>query len=181
MLLEELTAAPELPVTRAALSAHLRLGEGFAEPSGEDDLLDRLIGAATRVVEARAGLALVTRRFRLSVSDWDRDGYLVLPVGPVVEIASATLGSMTLDGLAVTPGTTRQRLTRSGALLPPIPWGKAAVLEFDAGFGSAGAVPVDLREAVLLIAAQAYDDRTGRAPMPERLPLLLAPYRAVRI
>lgn len=176
-------APPAVPaVPRDDLMAHLRLGEGFGEPSGEEAILDRYLAAAAAEIEARASLALISRSFRLRADRWDHDGCLTLPVGPVSAIDAASLGEQPLNQLSVGPGTTRQKITRAGQALPPLGAGHLAEFTFTAGFGpSAADVPADLAQAVLLTAAHLYDDRPGGSASRPEIDRLIAPYRAYRI
>ncbi|GMG81230.1 hypothetical protein LNKW23_04420 [Paralimibaculum aggregatum] len=180
--LTEITEPAALPVEHSALEAHLRLGTGFAEPSGEAVLLDRYLAAATAEIEARTGLALVAREFRLTVTRWGPGGCLVLPVGPVSALGAATLAGQPLSGLSLAPGRLRQVVSRAGAALPPIPPGSTAEIAFTAGFGPGAAdVPADLAQAVLLVAAHLYDDRPGGAAMAPEIDRLIARHRALRL
>ncbi len=187
--LTETGPAPAFPVETQTLSSHLRLGEGFGDPSAEADLLALYIRTATAHLEARTGLAFVARSFSLTVGAWDRCGTLVLPVGPVTAITSASIeadGTTTvLDpaDLHVAPGSQRQRLTAAGGgPLPPIPPGGRASLAFSAGFGGATAVPGDLAKAVLLLAAHFYENRSGtESGLPPAVAALIAPHRPVRL
>ncbi len=174
------TPPAALPVARETLARHLRLAEGFEEPSPEEALLDRYLAAATAEVEARTQTALVRRGCRLRVAAWEADGRLTLPVGPVAAIQSGEIDGTPLSGLSLGPGPTRQRLSRGGAPLPAIPAGGAATLEFEAGFGPGPAdIPADLAEAVLRRAAHLYAERTG--PVPPEIDRLLAPWRPIRL
>lgn len=186
--LEELTQPAVMPVSRADLMAHLRLGTGFAEPSGEEDLIDRLIVEATAEIEARTGLALIARECRLTASKLERDGRLTLPVGPVSALASASIQGLdsneTFDtnDLTLDPGVARPRLSVGGAPLPALGTGERAVIDFTAGFGvAAGDVPATLREAVLLLAAHRYGTRGQDAPEPAAIGRLVARHRAIRL
>jgi uncharacterized phiE125 gp8 family phage protein len=191
MILTETAPAAVTPVTLSEFSAHLRLAHGFPDDGAEDALLDLYLRNATAAVEARTGRALVRRGFVLRLSAWNRDGHAVLPVGPVETISRIQLvrGAEAIDiaagTWAVEPGSGRQRVTgRQGGALPTIPEGYVAELAFDAGFGPGAAdVPGDLRQAVLLLAADYYERRSDeREPgMPMAVRALLEPWRPVRI
>lgn len=189
--LTETTPPAALPVPAERLAEHLRLGAGFADPSGEAALLDLYLRAATAEVEARTAQALVRRGFRVTAAAWDRCGHLRLPVGPVATVAAFAFtgggAAVPVDPglLALGPGRTRQRLTsRGGGALPPIPAGRVAEIDVTAGHadGPAG-VPADLAEAVLLLASRLYDDRAGAATagLPAAVAALLAPHRPLRL
>ena len=181
-------AASALPVQE--LSTHLRLGHGFADDGSEDPQLERLLREAVATVEQRSGLALIRRGFELKVPEWDRNGHLVLPVGPVNALASVELtgGGITTVLAAsewhLEAGTGRQRVTGpSGGPLPRLGDGMTAHVTFEAGFGSGWSdVPGDLKRAVMLLAAHGYEHRDGGAEgVPGGLLALLDLRRPVRL
>ena len=81
----------------------------------------------------------------------------------------------------------RPRLVgRFGRNLPRIPRGGHAEVRFVAGFGEAWEdVPADLRQAVLLLAAHFYENRTDTGSVSGSMPfgvlVLIEAYRATRI
>lgn len=191
MILTESAPAAVTPVTLSEFSAHLRLAHGFPDDGAEDAQLELYLRNAAAAVEARTGCALIRRGFVLRLGGWSREGHVILPVGPVETVASIRFvrGAETTDLSAgswfLQPGTTRQRLTgAAGGPLPVIPDGYLAEIGFDAGFGpAAGDVPGDLRQAVLLLAADYYERRhDGDGPaMPMAVRGLLGPWRPVRV
>lgn len=74
-------------------------------------------------------------------------------------------------------------VARGGGLLPAIPTGGAAVAGFAAGFGAWAAVPPDLRQAALMLAAAFYEDRgaASATAFPPVVGALLAPWRVLRL
>jgi uncharacterized phiE125 gp8 family phage protein len=80
----------------------------------------------------------------------------------------------------------RPRLEAVAGLLPGIPVGGVAEIAFTAGFGPGWAdLPVDLAQAVFLLAAQYYETRhegaaQGGAAMPFGVMALIARWRTVR-
>ena len=179
MILTETSPAAVNPVPLDEFAAHLRLAQGFADDSAEDALLELYLRNATTVVEARVGKALIRREFKLQVTAWNRDGILVLPLGPVAAIGSlsfirgAETIALTADAWSLELGSTRQRLTGSGGgALPAIPDGYLAELVFDAGFGESwNDVPGDLSQAVMLLAAHYFENRYGDAVPGHGLPV----------
>jgi len=183
--------AGQLPI--AAFTAHLRLSQGFDNDGSEEGLIETYLRAAIAAVEGRTGQALIARGFRLEIGAWDGAGHLTLPVGPVGAIgAMSFVGDgadvvVAVDGFCLAPGVTRQRLTAGdGGALPAIPSARTAVLTFDAGHGADWAgVPGDLAQAVYLLAARYYEDRSGAdardAGLPAPVQALLAPHRVARI
>ncbi|HUF88145.1 MAG TPA: hypothetical protein VMM59_12245 [Thermohalobaculum sp.] len=191
MILTETAPAAVTPVSLSELSAHLRLAHGFPDDGAEDALLELYLRNGAAAVEARTGRALIRRGFLLRLAAWDRHGHAALPVGPVEAIATLRFvrGTEAVDvaagSWALEPGTGRQRVTGAqGGALSPIPEGYVAELAFDAGFGADPAdVPGELRQAVLLLAADFYERRhdDGGAGIPMTVRALLEPWQPVRI
>ncbi len=80
----------------------------------------------------------------------------------------------------------RPRIVPLGGALPAVPQGGAVEILFEAGFGAAWAdVPADLRQAVLLLAAQYYEMRQeagpGQGAMPFGVMALIERWRTVRV
>ena len=179
MILTETSPAAVNPVPLDEFAAHLRLAQGFADDSAEDGLLELYLRNATSVVEARVCKALIRREFKLQVTAWNRDGLLVLPVGPVAAIGSlsfirgAETIALTADSWSLEIATSRQRVTGpGGGALPAIPDGHLAELVFDAGFGESwNDVPGDLSQAVMLLAAHYFENRTGDAEPGQGIPV----------
>jgi uncharacterized phiE125 gp8 family phage protein len=193
MLLKEAAPGAPNPIPLTEFAAHLRLGYGFVDDGSEDALLDLYLRHAVAVVEARTGQALVARPYVLQVARWNRHGHLVLPVGPVAAIDRIRFvragGSVELSAgeWALEPGRARQRLTgRGGGALRAVPHGALAELEFNAGHAADwAAVPGDLRQAVLMLAAHYHENRHGElgeeAALPSAVGAILAPHRPARI
>ena len=191
MMLTEITsvAAGSLPVQ--ALKDHLRLGSGFADDGMQDGLIEGYLRAAMAMIEGRIGKVLLARRFKLALEDWRARGEQALPVAPVSEIVSVTLVDRA-GAPTVVPATRyglekdmhRPKLVADGLLLPDVPSGGSVDIVFQAGFGAAWAsVPVDLRQAVLLLAAQYHEQRaeTGVGMLPFGVMALIERWRTVRI
>lgn len=157
-----------LPI--AAFREHLRLSSGFADDTTQDALLEQYLRAAMATVEARTGRALLVRDRSLRLARWRTEFGQILPIAPVSAVASVTLinrdGAATLIDharYALQADGPRPRLVPMGSILPPIPTGGRAVIVFTAGFGLWDDIPADLRQAVLLLAAQSYESRDGGA------------------
>ncbi|MEM9059818.1 MAG: hypothetical protein AAGD13_05085 [Pseudomonadota bacterium] len=169
MFLKEVTPAARTPVPLREFGAHLRLSHGFNDDGSEDGLLELYLRNATAMVERKTSLALINRICTLQVPCWNRDGHLVMPIGPVTSIDTIQFKSPTstvdLDesDWSLQAATTRQKLTGSlGGALWPIPHGSIAELRFTAGFGGTwNDVPPDLRQAVIILAAHLYENRFG--------------------
>lgn len=177
-----------LPV--AAFRAQLRLGAGFADEASQDAELAGFLAAAVAVIEARTGKALLARVLRLALDGWRWLDAQALPVAPVAEVLAVRL--VTADGGAIPVDSSRWRLkadrhrpqvVAAGAMLPLVPPGGGVEIDFGAGFGPAWAdVPADLAQAVLLLAAEHYQSRSGVRPdLPVAVAGLLAPWAPVRV
>jgi len=186
-------ATAALPV--AELRDHLRLGTGFADIGALDAMLEACLRAAIGAIEGRTAKALLSRDFRLTLDAW-RGGTegQPLPLAPVsavralsLEDAAGTTHPVDPDTYRLAADLARPRLIGCGAAgLPAIPADGRAVIEFTAGFGPDWpSVPVDLRQAVMLLAAQYYElrhegvDETGA--MPFGVLALIERWRTVRV
>ncbi len=193
MMLVEQTATPKssLPITQ--FKEHLRLGTGFADDGTQDALLERLLRAALKAIEARTGKILLTRGFLWSVECWRSLGGQALPVAPVSAVTSLSVtdrdGAKTVYDpveYALIPDSHRPRLVPTGAYLPVIPADGLAEIAFQAGFGTTWrAIPVDLAQAVLMLAAHYHDNRFGdgepSAMIPVGVSVLIQQYKTVRL
>ncbi|GKY88728.1 head-tail connector protein [Sinisalibacter aestuarii] len=191
MMLTEQTPVPGTALPVAQFKDHLRLGTGFADDGVQDEVLDAYLRAALASVEARTGKALIARSFSWSVTAWRDLARQVLPVAPVRAITGLSILDRHDQEEAI--ASTRYRLetdlhrpalVAAGLSLPVIPVGGRAVIGFEAGFGPDWqAVPADLAQAVLLLAAQFYENRgTGAGEaLPQAAQALMARWRNVRL
>lgn len=192
-MLIELTGVPTAALPVQAMRDHLRLGTGFADDSLQDGLIENYLRAAIAAIEGRIGKMLIQRAFGWTVTEWrDAEGQ-ALPVAPVQLLLSLTV--LDRSGAATVMDPARYRLQRdmhrprlvpTGAALPTIPSGGTAEIAFEAGFGPAwDAVPGDLAQAVMLLAAHYYEHRdeatATRAAMPFGVTALIERWRTVRI
>jgi phage conserved hypothetical protein, phiE125 gp8 family len=177
----------DLPV--AAFRAHLRLGTGFADSATGDALLIQYLRGAMAAIEARTGKALMSRGFKLILPRWRWADAQALPVAPVSTVASVTLvdaeGVPTVADSGtwrLVADTHRPQILATGAVLPSVPTNGQVEIAFTAGFGAVwDAVPDDLKQAVMLLAAQFYEGRTGAEPIPGPVAALLARWMPVRV
>ena len=193
MMLVEQTTVPGAALPVAEFKDHLRLGTGFADDGMQDEVLEAYLRAAVAAVEARTGKALITRSFAWTLTAWRDLARQVLPVAPV----SAITGLAIVDRLGgeevIAPAryglerdTHRPALVAAGLNLPVIPVGGSAVIAFDAGFGAGwSAVPSDLAQAVLMLAAHFYENRGSGSgadgAVPGAVQTLLGRWRNVRL
>jgi uncharacterized phiE125 gp8 family phage protein len=195
MILTEVSAPEAAVVPVRAFAGHLALGSGFEDDGSQDAVLELYLRAAMAAIEARVGRALLAREFAWSVYCWREAASQAMPIGPVRSVDSVTL--VAADGAeeaadpeawSVMRDSQRPRLVgRFGRNLPRIPRSGHAEIRFTAGFGHGwDEVPVDLRQAVLMLAAHFYENRSGatgaaEASMPFGVLVLIEAYRATRI
>ena len=177
-----------LPV--AAFRAQLRLGAGFADSASQDDELALFLAGAIAAIEARTGKALLTRSLRLALPGWRWLDAQALPVAPVAQVTAVSLRDRDGNATPVDPSVWRLKTDRHrpqlvavGAMLPQVPPGGQAEIDFVAGFGPVWAdVPADLAQAALLLAAEHYHSRAGLRPdLPVGVAALLAAWQPLRV
>lgn len=192
MMLTEETSVPGAALPVQALKDHLRLGSGFSDDGMQDGLIEGYLRAAMAAIEGRIGKVLVARRFKLTLQDWRGLSEQPLPVAPVSAVVSVTLfdGAMPAvvagDRYRLVPDMHRPKLVAVGVLLPQVPVDGRAEVVFDAGFGAIwAAVPADLAQAVLLLAAEFYENRHDLglrvAGLPAVVQSLIERWRTVRV
>lgn len=193
MMLIEQTTVPGAALPVQALKDHLRLGTGFADDGMQNGLIESYLRAAMAAIEGRIGKVLIARRFLWSLEDWRSGAEQALPVAPVSAVVSVTLIDAAGVAGVVDPGryrlvqdTHRPRLAAAGVLLPQVAMDGRIEVVFDAGFGTAwAAVPPDLAQAVLLLAAEYYERRHEAAGREGGLPFgvvtLIERWRTVRV
>ncbi|MGC3936927.1 head-tail connector protein [Roseobacter sp. EG26] len=192
MLIEE-TTVPDAALPVEEFKAHLRLGTSFGQDSAQDEVLSGFLRAAMAAIEARTGKVLMTRPFSWSLTFWrDRDAQ-VLPVAPVSAISHVWTVARDGSQEEVDAGQywlerdgQRPRLRSTGACLPVIPQGGSALVEFEAGYGTAWAdMPADLRQAVMLLASHYYEYRhetsLSDGCMPFGVTSLIERYKVLRL
>ena len=192
MMLNEMTAVPATALPVAEFRDHLRLGTGFADLGAEDAALLSYLRAAIAAIEGRTAKALISRGFRLALTGWRWGDMQTLPIAPVSAVTALRLvdaaGAETAvaAGWRLVPDMARPRIEALGAALPAIPGGGRVEIDFTAGFGASwSALPVDLAQAVFLLAAQYYELRHDGAgeggAMPFGVMALIERWRTVRV
>ncbi len=192
MLIEE-TSVPDAVLPVDAFKAHLRLGSGFGQDDVQDPVVASFLRAAMAAIEARTGKALLARAFSWTVEAWRDTKGQALPVAPIAALTRVRLMSRDGSESEVAAETywlerdlQRPRLRPSGACLPAIPMNGTAKIEFSAGYGAGwDAVPADLQQAVLMLAAHYYEYRNDTALsdgcMPFGVTSLIERYKTVRL
>ena len=175
------------PVTLAEMRSYLRLDPD--DGGAEDALVGTLIASARATVEAASRRILVPGRYRIMLTAWPAEGWVPLPLSPLVSLAQAG----TVDGAgAVTllaPGLVRlgdDPIEAPGLVVSPSApslSGRAALIEVVAGHGGVGpSPPAPLVEAIRLLVAHGFEQR-GDTPdaLPPTVAALIAPWRRLRL
>lgn len=193
MMLIEQTQVPDTALPVAEFRDHLQLGSGFADDGLQDPVLKTCLRAAMAAVESEASKALITRQFKYVVSAWRDISRQELPVAPVTAVLSLTItdilgGSELVDQgqYRLVPDFYRPYIAARGWSLPVIPDGGTAEIVFESGFGAGwDAVPADLAQAVMMLAAHFYEHRSAMAGKDRALPhgvaSLVRRYRPLRL
>lgn|GEM_PF-3443294 len=193
----ELPPLPVLPVKLDAAKQHLKVEHG-----AEDGLISLYIAAAASRIAAMCGLSLTATRLRAAfdasaIARAHEGGRIVLelPRPPLLQLVSTSFVREDASVLVVAPSAIEiDPVTRPAriAIDANVIAGEnlrsrnALFVEYDAGFGNAAEdVPPALRQAVLLLTADAFERREPAAvPSPvveQQIWNLLSPFRQVRL
>lgn len=148
----------EEPVTLAEAKAWCRIDAG-----DEDALVAALIAAARLMVESLTGRALVTQGWRVTACP--RGRLMPLPVLPASALLEAPEGAV----------------LQADSVLLAEPAFAEITIDYTAGYGGAGDVPADLRQAVLTLVAYWYENRDSLTAAPPNFDRLIASYARVRL
>lgn len=192
MMLVEQTTIPAGSLPVQEFKDHLRLGTGFADDDVQDGILEPILRAAIAAVEAHISKATISREWEWTIPAWRDLASQVLPLAPVASITELKIVDRMGDEELIAssryvlfPDTHRPRVVATGFCLPPIPVGGKALITFEAGFGPGWAyVPADLAQAILMLAAIYYEDRSAAhsgPSMPKPVAAILSSYRDVRL
>ncbi len=158
------------PVSLVEAKGHLRVGHG-----DEDALISSLISVATRMVEARTGLALMPQGWRVFLDLWPEDGVVQLPLAPIISVDEVRAGAVVSPADYIVDGPGRRVLM----LARPRPTKTLNGIEIAVTVGF-GLVPAPLRQAILQLVAHWFENR-GAADAPLTVASLVGPYRELRL
>jgi uncharacterized phiE125 gp8 family phage protein len=174
------------PLTLSELKDHLRVSD-----ANEDALITSLLAAAVRSVEARGRLALMPQQWRLTLDRAPAET-VILPLAPVTAVDVVTVIDAQGAAQTVAANLYETALGSPGRLRPAGPWPQpgprlaGVMVDFTAGYATAGAVPDALKQAVKLLAAYFYETReavgdTRIYGAPQSVDALIAPYREPKL
>ena len=168
MTLTDLSPPPILAVSLDAAKTFLRV-----DHPDEDGLIADLIEAATRQIEDRCGVSLITRAQRIIKCNAGAGVYLNRY--PILSIEQVMYEDVLLPieaNLRARPVLVRAE--QAGDI----------TVDFTAGFGEAPEdIPTPLRQGLLLLLAHLYEFRGEPSPpgFPMMVDALIQPYRGVRL
>jgi len=187
-----LTSPPVVePLSLAEAKAHLRV-----DGSDEDTLITSLVTAARIHIETTTRVALITQSWTYLLDDWPRQGWLELPLSPLISVGDIDIfdennAPEALDPLAyeVALGIPPRILRARGHVWPrPGLLAGGIHIEMTVGHGVlATDVPEPLRQAIRLLVAHWFENREpvvmndSAADVPQSVAGLLAPYQPVRL
>lgn len=188
MIVTETTPVAQSALPVARLKEHLRLASGFAEDQIQDALLAGFLRAALTAIETRTSKALIRRAFTITLNDWAPRTRL--PMAPVAAITGLSLkegGTMSaLPASQYALEEDAQAPVMIGHDLPGMGPGRSLVISLEAGYAASfDAIPADLAQAVMMLAAHYYEYRNetalGAGCMPFGVTALIEGYRPLRI
>ena len=152
------------PVSLATAKAHLR-----EVGTDQDDLIAIYIEAARRHVEQTTGVRCITQGWQLVLDEFPSEG-LPLPGYPLVSVQAIAYidpddvaQSITVGDLVVNTAG------RPGVIYYPAGWPATkdregvVTIDYTVGFGGAATdVPADLRNAILLLVGDLFENRQGQ-------------------
>jgi uncharacterized phiE125 gp8 family phage protein len=182
------TAGPALePVSLIEVKAHLRLTS-----DDEDALISLLITVAREALERRLERAFIAQGWTLWLDQWPDSHAVALPMRPLRTVTAVRTYSGSHSATTMAPAqyyidavSVPGRLIRSISSWPlPGRTANGVEITFTAGHGEAASeVPAELRQAILLLVADLFENRDAIAtPILSPAVLdLIAPFRAWRL
>lgn len=177
------TAPASEPVTTAEAKTHLRVSG-----SDEDTYIDSLVTSARQWVELYTGLALITQTITEKWDDFPCEREVIpLRIAPVIGSLSITYKAT--DGTNTTWSSSEYVTSLAmpepiiapaqGYYYPtPIAEIAAVSIQYSAGYGAASAVPKAIKQAILLLVGDMYEQRQDTVKqLPTAAERLLQPFK----
>jgi len=189
MLLSLVTPPAETPVSLNEAKAHLRV-----EHTDEDALINGLIAAATAEIDGRDGYlrrALVTQTWDYWLPRFPLARRILIPMPPLRDVVSIKYldgnnleQTFAAENYEVVGNDEQGYVALNIASSWPLTYDreKAVTIRFEAGYGEAKDVPVNVRQGILLRVADLYMNRGDESASPElntAVKRLYAPSRRV--
>ncbi len=161
------------PVTRDHVKSQARV-----DTDAEDDLIDLYLAAAVAGVEQATGHWMGQRAVQAYMSAFPAWVSVYLPGGFVQEVSEVayrnengdyeTLDAANWEAQAFQLRSS-VRMTGGASILPRSHYNEdrqAVRISYTAGYASVGAIPVALRQATLMVAAELYNEREAHRTQP---------------
>jgi len=192
MFLVEQTTVPGASFPVDELKDHLLLGSGFADDAAQDTMLEHYLRSAVAAIEARTGKIVLAKQYTWSLTAWRDPQRQPLPLAPVVSVDEIRMidrlgGQIVVDaaGYVLQQDEHRPAIQTLSASLPAVPIAGSVEIDFTAGFGALWTdVPPSMQQAILLLAAHYYENRTGQGigqDLPFGVSGLIERFRSIRI
>lgn len=188
MLITELVTAPtETPVTLAELRAHLKITN-----TDEEKYLEALLQVSTQMAEKITRRALLTQTHKLYLDELPTQT-IELPFTPLQSVTHFKYYDYTTAVLTTwdstnyfvdtksEPGRLQRKTNYSWPTVDPRP--STIEIQFVCGYTSKDVVPNPIKQAILIMAAHAYENRepvvigASVVEVPMTADWLLMPYR----
>lgn len=180
MTLIHVSGPVNLPVSVAEAKMHTRIDHG-----AEDWIVETYIRSALEEIERRTGIVYMPQTWQWIGDAFPSEDAIDLGIGPVTAVTSVVYYdedsvSQTLDAAEylVDTASTLGRVVRVGSTWPSSATRHDAVtVEFTAGRDN---VPSSIQHAIMVHAAQSYEDRSGeREPFGMAVTSLVGAHRRI--
>jgi len=159
---KQITAPNTEPLSLAEAKAHLKV-----QHSGEDSLITSIIAAARTYVESGWGLALISQSWRATADWWPADGLPLrpYPVGAITAVRvwdGSSMATQSLSGFLLIEGRQAYAAVQDGASTPIPSRSRSGIeVDFTTGWEDAAHVPEDIKQALRLLIAHWYRNRSA--------------------
>lgn len=176
--LTRITAPVLDPVTQSEIYRHLRLVEDATEKAYADAVAE----VAREYVEQYSGTALLTQTWELTLDEW-WSGVLELPYPPLQSVSSIKYidsdgveQTLSASAYSVTTGDPVGYVQFAADTTVPVARAEAGAIRirFVSGYTAAADIPASLRQAVLLMTAQWFENREPvllSGAIPQQIPM----------
>jgi uncharacterized phiE125 gp8 family phage protein len=169
------TPATSEPLSLSEVKQYLRI-----DGTADDKLLVSLLAAARASAEKYLKRSLITQTWLLTY-----DGYApsetLLPKGPVQSITSVKLIARDTTETIVSSSTYYLNAGKEKLIFDAPPIGHIVEILYVTGYGTASAVPDEIKQGMLAHISDLYDKRSESVALPESTRNLYSVHRLVRL
>lgn len=195
-----LTPPTEEPITLAQAKQWMKV-----DYSDDDEIIELLISAARRYVEAETRRLLPTQVWRLTRTQWPLWYRFAVPLCPVNGISAVQVRDAAGVFQSVSPALLALENGGGGGFIhiigqvptPALNMPGGIQIDLNCGYGDAADVPEPLRHAILMLVAYWYEHRAATETettrtkrfdslmlsglVPDSVPALIAPFKVYRL